>query len=90
MIFFMTWWVPSRFQWEDNKKCTVTRKRSPNGTRRDSGVVCATIGMWRMILTCSMPTRKRSADSVLKMTILSKKMISKKIFVKRTMNNNND
>ena len=47
--------------------------------------------MWTTTRTCSMPIRKGNADSVLKMRILWKKrMISRKIFRKRTVKKRND
>ena len=54
-------------------------------------MACATTGIWMMIPTCPALIRKRSAGSVLKKRIISKKMmVLKKIFRKMTMNNKND
>ena len=51
-------------------------------------MACATTGIWMMIPTCPVLIRKRSAGSVLKKRIISKRMVLKKIFRKMTMNRN--
>ena len=51
-------------------------------------MACATTGIWMMIPTCPALIRKRSAGSVLKKRIISKRMVLKKIFRKMTMNKN--